>query len=61
MTVSDDEDLAVTQLSTRPAPGGPDDHELRRGATARPDRTAVQAEPPAAAPARRAALRAVYV
>src|SRR3954447_12236739 len=30
MTIRDDEDLAVTQLATRPAPGRPDDDELRR-------------------------------
>ena len=30
MTIRDDEDLAVTQLPTRPAAGRPDDEELRR-------------------------------
>jgi conjugative relaxase-like TrwC/TraI family protein len=59
MTVRDDEDLAVTQLPTRPAPGRPDDHELRGGATAGPERTAAEAEPPAPVPDQRAALRAV--
>jgi hypothetical protein len=58
-TIRDDEDLAVTQLPTRPAPGRPDDDELRRGATGGLERTTVQAEPPAAAPDQRAALREV--
>src|SRR4051812_5998515 len=34
MTIRDDEDLAVTQLPNRPAPGRPDDDEPRRGVTA---------------------------
>src|SRR5215216_1144003 len=59
MTIRDDEDLAVTQLPTRPAPGRPDDDELRRGATAGPERTAAEAEPTAPVPAQRAALPAV--
>ena len=59
MTIRDDEDLAVTQLPTRPAPGRPDDDELRRRAPAGPERTAAEAEPPAPAPAQRAALRAL--
>src|SRR4051812_45450523 len=59
MTMRDDEDLAVTQLPARPAPGRPDDDELRRGVTAGPERTAVQAEPSLAAPDQRAALRDV--
>jgi hypothetical protein len=57
MTIRDDEDLAVTQLPTRPAPGRCDDDDLRRGSTAGPERPAAQAEPPAAAPDQRAALR----
>ena len=58
MTIRDDEDLAVTQLPTRPAPGRPDDDELRR-APAGPERTAAEAEPAAPVPAQRAALRAL--
>ncbi len=59
MTIRDDEDLAVTQLPTRPTPGRPEDDDLRRAATVGPERTAVQAEPPAAPPDQRAALREV--
>jgi conjugative relaxase-like TrwC/TraI family protein len=59
MTVRDDEDLAVTQLPTRPAPGRPDDDELRRGEPAGPERAAASAEPPATGPAPRAALQAL--
>jgi len=58
MTIRDDEDLAVTQLPTRPAPGRPDDDELRR-APAGPERTAADAEPPAPMPAQRATLQAL--
>src|SRR3954447_16418309 len=42
MTIRDDEDLAVTQLPPRPAPGRPDDDELR-SAPAGPERTAAEA------------------
>jgi conjugative relaxase-like TrwC/TraI family protein len=59
MTIRDDEDLAVTQLPTRPAPGRPDDDELRRRAPAGPERTAAEAEPAAPVPAQRGALRAL--
>jgi conjugative relaxase-like TrwC/TraI family protein len=60
MTIRDDEDLAVTQVPTRPAPGRPDDDDLRCGATAGPERIAAQAEsPPPTVPAERAAVRAV--
>ena len=59
MTIPDDEDLAVTQLPTRPAPGRPDDDDLRREATAGPEHTAAHGQPPAAAPDQRAALREV--
>jgi conjugative relaxase-like TrwC/TraI family protein len=59
MTIRDDEDLAVTQLPIRPAPGLPTDHELRHEAAAEPEPSAAHAESPAVAGDQRTALREV--
>ena len=62
MVVRDDEDLAVAQLPTRPAPGRPDDpavHEAPRLASAALPEAGAERAAPAAAPATRVRLDAL--